>query len=340
MLNTKDKEQVKRIFAYAALNIFGFFILFELRAFISTFLGAIIFYVLFHGFMEKLVTKYKWKESLAAGFIILISFVIILIPVMGFSYLMYSKISVVMNDPTSLIGLINIADKKIFDLFGIHIVSSANLDSIKLGAGNLISNFVGQIFWIFGSIVIMYFILYYMLIQREKLTEEVNNYLPFNIENIKLFSHELELITLSNAIGVPLISIAQGTAAGLAYWFLGLNEPVFWGVITSLVAFIPFAGTGIVWLPASVFLIVTGNVWQGIVLAIYCVAVVVNIDTVARFKILKKFANVHPIVTVFGVILGLNLFGLPGLIFGPLMLSYLIISVKLYKKVYGVVGEK
>lgn len=338
MLDTKDKEQLKRIFAYAAINIFGLFILFELRSFISTFLGAIIFYVLFRSFMSKLVTKYNWNESLAAGFIILISFVSILIPITVLSYLMYSKISVVINDPSSLISLVNIIDKKIFEMFGVNIINTGNLDSIKLQAGNLISGFLGQIFWILGSIVIMYFILFFMLIKRERLTEEVNNYLPFNIENIQLFARDLELITLSNTIGVPIISVLQGTAAGFAYWFLGVNEPVFWGAITALVAFIPFAGTAIVWLPSSIFLVATNHVWQGIVLAIYCVAVVVNIDTILRFKILKKFANVHPMVTVFGVIIGLNLFGLPGLIFGPLMISYFIICVKLYKKIYKVEG--
>lgn len=336
MLDSINKEKLKRIFAYAALNIFGLLILFELRSFISTFLGAIIFYVLFRGFMSKLVKKYKWKESLAAGFIILISFVCILIPLMVLSYLLYSKISVVINDPSSLISLMNIIDKKIFDTFGVNLLSSTNLDSIKLQAGNLISGFLGQTFWILGSIIIMYFILFFMLTKRERLTEEVNNYLPFNIENIQLFARDLELITLSNTIGVPIISVLQGTAAGIGYWFLGLNDPVFWGAITSLVAFIPFAGTAIVWLPSSVFLVATGHVWQGFVLAIYCVAVVVNIDTVLRFKILKKFANVHPMVTVFGVIIGLNLFGLPGLIFGPLMISYFIICVKLYRKIYKV----
>ena len=339
MMDSINKEQLKRILAYVALNIFGLLILYELRAFISTFLGAIIFFVLFRGFMSKLVTKYKWNESLAAGLIILISFVSILIPVLVLSYLLYSKISVVINDPSSLISLVNIVDAKIFDTFGIHVVSSANIDSLKLQAGNLISGFVGRIFSILGSIVIMYFILFFMLIKRERLTEEVNNYLPFNIENIKLFARDLELITLSNTIGVPIISVLQGTAAGLGYWFLGLNDPVFWGAITALVAFIPFAGTAIVWLPSSVFLIASGNVWQGIVLAIYCVAVVVNIDTILRFKILKKFANVHPIVTVFGVIIGLNLFGLPGLIFGPLMISYFLICVKLYRKIYKIERE-
>jgi predicted PurR-regulated permease PerM len=331
-----NNEQLKRVLAYAGILLFSLFILFELRGFITTFLGAVIFYVIFKNLMSNLVNKRKWNPSLAASLIILISFFIILIPILTLSYLLYSKIVIVINDPQSLISLLDMFDKKVFALTGVEIFTSENMTALKAQAGNLIPSLLGQTFWIIGSIVMMYFVLYFMLVKSDKLSDEINTALPFNIENIQLFARELENITLSNAIGVPLIGLAQGTAAGLGYWALGLQEPVFWGAITALVAFIPFAGTAIVWLPSSIFLVASGNTWQGIVLAIYCVAVVVNIDTIARFKILKKFANVHPLITVFGVIIGMNLFGLPGLIFGPLMLSYLVISVKLYREIYKV----
>ena len=338
-MDKTNNEQLKRVLAYSGILLFGLFILFELRGFITTFLGAVIFYVIFKNLMSNLVNKRKWNPSLAASLIILISFFIILIPILTLSYLLYQKIVIVINDPQSLLGLLDMFDKKVFALTGVEIFTSENMTAIKTQAGNLIPSLLGQTFWIIGSIVMMYFVLYFMLVKSDKLSDEINTALPFNIENIQLFARELENITLSNAIGVPLIGLAQGTAAGLGYWALGLQEPVFWGAITALVAFIPFAGTAIVWLPSSIFLVASGNTWQGIVLAIYCVAVVVNIDTIARFKILKKFANVHPLITVFGVIIGMNLFGLPGLIFGPLMLSYLLISVKLYRKVYRVEEE-
>ncbi len=334
MMDTITNEQLKRILAYSALIIFGLFIVVELRQFITPFLGAVIFYVMFKNMMNDLVQKRKWKAPLAAALVMLLSFFIIIIPVIVLSYMLYSKIVIVINDPASLLSLLDLFDKKIFEFTGVEIFTSENMTAIKTNAGKLIPSMLGQTFWIVGSIVMMYFMLYFMLIKSDRLTTEVNAILPFEIENIQMFSRELEAITLSNAIGVPLISLAQGIAAGIGYWLLGVNEPIFWGAITAFVAFIPFVGTALIWVPTSIFLITMGYNWQGIILAIYCLAVVVNIDTVARFMIQKKFANVHPIVTVFGVIVGLNLFGLPGLIFGPLMLSYFIISIKLYRKVY------
>ena len=70
---------------------------------------------------------------------------------------------------------------------------------------------------------------------------------------------------------------------------------------------------------------------MGLGLAVYGGLVIINIDNIARFTLQKKFADVHPLITVFGVIVGLNLFGIPGLIFGPLMLSYFIIFIKMYR---------
>jgi len=77
-----------------------------------------------------------------------------------------------------------------------------------------------------------------------------------------------------------------------------------------------------------------GKQWQGIATLVYGIVVIGNIDNVMRFVIQKKFADVHPLITVFGVIIGLQLFGLPGLIFGPLMISYFLLGVKIYRKNY------
>jgi predicted PurR-regulated permease PerM len=172
--------------------------------------------------------------------------------------------------------------------------------------------------------------------QREKVTLEVNNYLPFDTTNIKILATELKSMTLSNVIGVPAIATIQGTAAGLGYWIFGLSEPVFWGVITAFVSLLPLMGSTLVWVPAGLFLLALGQTWQGVGLLLYGTLVIINIDNVTRFAIQKRFADVHPLITVFGVIIGLDLFGLPGIIFGPLMFSYFVIFIKMYRKVYKV----
>jgi predicted PurR-regulated permease PerM len=173
-----------------------------------------------------------------------------------------------------------------------------------------------------------------MLINIETLHSWSQKYLPFTSENTHVLYNELNNMTLSNAVAVPLIGIIQGSAAGLGYWFFGLSEPFFWAVITAFVSLLPLIGTTLIWAPASLFLLATSSLFNGLGLMIYGVLVIINIDNISRFVIQKRFADVHPLVTVFGVILGLNLFGLPGLIFGPLMISYFILFIKIYRNIY------
>jgi predicted PurR-regulated permease PerM len=331
-----DKVLIKRWMAFVALNLFGVFLIYQLRDFIAPFLGSVIFYVLFSDMMDNLTAKRKWKESRAALLIILLSFIIILIPILVLCYLLYAKISQVINDPASMVNVLHMFGENIKSVTGVEVFSEKNLEGIKVSAGNLIPSFLNQLMWTLGNIGIMYFILFYLLMQREKVTLEVNNYLPFDTTNIKILATELKSMTLSNVIGVPAIATIQGTAAGLGYWIFGLSEPVFWGVITAFVSLLPLMGSTLVWVPAGLFLLALGQTWQGVGLLLYGILVIINIDNVTRFAIQKRFADVHPLITVFGVIIGLDLFGLPGIIFGPLMFSYFVIFIKMYRKVYKV----
>jgi predicted PurR-regulated permease PerM len=329
-----NKLTVKKWLAFIAINLFGLIIIYLLRDFITPFFGAIIFYVLFKPFMDKLVDKYKWKENSAVLLIILLSFISVLIPIMSLTLLLYSKISVVLNDPSSLINLTHIIDTKIQNSLGFELFTDDNINEFKSKASNVIPSMLNELAWTLGNIAMMYFMLYYLLIERKKVTAEINTYLPFDKANIELLAHELKSMTHSTIIGVPAIGIIQGTAAGLGYWIFGLQEPFFWAVITAFVSILPLVGTTLIWAPAGLFLIAMGNTWPGIGLLIFGVLVIINIDNIARLMIQKKIADVHPVITIFGVIIGLGTFGLPGLVFGPLMLAYFVIFIKMYMKVY------
>jgi predicted PurR-regulated permease PerM len=329
-----DKFTTRKWISLLLLIVFGLLLLFLLSGFITSFLGAIIFYILFKPMMRNLTQKRGWKDVWAATLIILISFVIILIPVFTLSYLLYEKVAEVLNSHDSLFNSLRMLDAQMQSTFGVEVFTEKNLDSIKESAGKLIPSFLNQFIWTLGNIGIMYFILYYLLVQETEIIAEVKKMLPFNAESTTMLAEELEAMTLSNIIGVPAIGIIQGTAAGLGYWMFGLQEPIFWGVITSFVSLLPLIGSTLIWVPAGLFLIAMGQTWPGIGLLIYGIIIIINIDNVARFIIQKRFADVHPIITVFGVIIGLDIFGLPGLVFGPLMISYFVILIRMYRKFY------
>ncbi len=103
----------------------------------------------------------------------------------------------------------------------------------------------------------------------------------------------------------------------------------------GFLSFIPFVGSALVWFPAGIILASSGAYWQGIAILIYGIVVIINVDNVFRFILQKKIADIHPLVTVFGVIIGLKWFGIPGIIFGPLLISYFLIMIKIYRAEYG-----
>jgi predicted PurR-regulated permease PerM len=136
-------------------------------------------------------------------------------------------------------------------------------------------------------------------------------------------------------VGIPVLALAQGLIALLGYWVCGVEGAVLWGLLTGLATVIPVIGTMIVWVPICIYLFAIGKPEYGIGLALYCLIIVGLADNVIRFLFLKRFGDVHPLITVFGVILGLNIFGMVGLIFGPLLMSYFLLLIKIYQVEFG-----
>jgi predicted PurR-regulated permease PerM len=334
-VNDQPAYLSKKNLAFYALVAFGLLLIYVFHVFVTSFLGAVMFYVLFKGFMETLTTRYRWKRPVAAALIIILSFFIVLIPVFGASYMLYNKIMMMLNDPQSALGNLHALVEKLNSLTGTEILSEGNVAEIKTRVGSLIPTFLGQFAFTLGNIALMYFMLYYMLTESERMLYEVNRLLPFdNPQHTRILADELDSQTKSNAIAVPLVAAIQGAAAGIGYWLFEVPDPIFWAVVTAFLSILPLFGTTIVWVPASIMLVAAGNTWPGLALFAYGSLVVINIDNLARLMIQKKFADVHPVITVFGVLVGLDLFGLPGLIFGPLMLSYFVILVRMYRTVY------
>jgi predicted PurR-regulated permease PerM len=136
-------------------------------------------------------------------------------------------------------------------------------------------------------------------------------------------------------LGIPLVAIFQGIIALIGYLILGVPDPFFWFVITAIGSMIPFIGTAIGIIPVVILLIAQGDNWQAIAMLIYGFVVVGSTDNLIRLYILDRLAAVHPLITLFGVIVGVQLFGFIGLIFGPLLISLFLLILKIYKKEYG-----
>jgi predicted PurR-regulated permease PerM len=158
----------------------------------------------------------------------------------------------------------------------------------------------------------------------------VTTFIPLHPESITKLAKETKNMVRANAIGIPLISLVQGLFATAGYWIFGLSEFGLWGFLTGVFAFFPLVGTMLIWLPLVIYQFSQGATVQGGGLLIYSLLVTGNVDYLARITLMKKIGDVHPLITILGVIVGLGLFGFMGFIFGPLLLSYLILMIKIY----------
>lgn len=328
-----DKKINKTIFLVVII-VFGLLLLFSLREYFTAFLGSLMFYVLFKRWMAHLVEKKKWKKGRAAILIIFTSFFIILVPVSLFITLLYNKVAPIVMHPTAFVEKLQQIDSTVTTRFGVKLLSEKNIQDIQGTATTLLSGLLNQGLEIFASITMMYFFLYFLLINFKDTESKILVSLPFNRQKILMFGSELKAQTFSNAIGVPLIAVTQGVFGFIIYLITGLPEAAFWGILTGFSSVIPIIGTGIIWIPASVYMFMIGHTWQGIVMIAWCGLIMGSMDNVIRFMLAKKMADVHPVVTVLGIILGLKFLGITGLIFGPLIISYFLILLKIYYAEY------
>jgi predicted PurR-regulated permease PerM len=138
-------------------------------------------------------------------------------------------------------------------------------------------------------------------------------------------------------MGQIVVGIIQGILAGIGFLILGVPNPVLWGSLTALISIIPLLGAVLVWLPIDVYLFVNaflsnGEYWRAIALLLYGSLVVSTIDNFLKPKIVGDRANIHPLVILFGILGGIQLFGIPGILIGPLVLTLFDLVMEIYRK--------
>lgn len=339
-METKAEFKVNKHIFLVIILFFGLVLAFSLIQYFTAFLGSVIFYVLFKGWMDKLVNHKKWKKNRAAILIMVVSFFIILLPISLFFSMVLNKVAPVVSNPTVFVPYIQKLDTTIQNKFHVKILTADNIEKVKTVGAKIASGAVNQGLAIFTSIGMMYFFLFFMLTNFNRMEAAIVLYLPFQKSKIKMFGSELVAQTFSNAIGIPLIAVVQGLFAFAIYLIAGLPEAGFWALLTGFASIIPIIGTGIIWVPVCVYLFAMGDIWQGFAVLAWSTLIMGSMDNIIRFILAKKMADVHPVITILGIIIGLDYLGITGLIFGPLIISYFVILLKIYYTDYQHVIKK
>jgi len=326
---------IRQVFVLLLILLMGSLIFKEMAPYLSGVLGAVTIYVLLRGWMKKLVKKKGWNPSIAATLLMLLSFIGILLPVSGIVLMLGNKIGNAVQNSEDVIRAFKEQLGEWEARLGYDLTSQIDATAISSWISTQLQSFAGGTFNMFIAIGLMYFMLYYMLTNRKELKESLFDYIPIGDDNLKTIGEQANAMVRANAIGIPLVAIAQGIVALIGFLIFGVEDPFFWFVITTIGSMIPFIGTLIGILPVFILALSTGNNFQAWGILLYGIIVVGSTDNIFRMYVLKKLDNVHPLITFIGVVVGVPLFGFIGLIFGPLLISLFLIILRIYRKEYG-----
>lgn len=327
---TIDSNLLKQIFFIAIILFLGIVLARELWFFFSAFLGAITFYVLMRKRMFFLVEKRRWKSHVAAIVLMLLSFFMILVPIGLLGNILYSKISYVIAHSAELIQSLKIAAIGLEEKIGYKFLDPDSINRLGNFLAQLLPKILGVTFNSLTLVAAMYFILYFLLINGRRIETSLYEYIPLKDSNVELLGSELRTIISSSAIGIPLIALVQGVAALIGYLLIGVSEPLLWFVATTIASMIPIVGAAAIYVPLTIMLFVQGHTGKGIAMGLWGFGVVGLIDNVFRLLVNKRLGDIHPLITIFGVLIGVQLFGFIGLVFGPVLIALFILLLRIY----------
>lgn len=329
-MNINFNDRLRQLLLLLLIILLGYLLVTELYVFLPGLLGGITVYIISRTLYFRCVYEFKWKKGWTALLFILVCLVLISIPVYISAKLITPKINDMVHNQEKIVQAIKVFTDKVSAFTGFKLLTPDNTKAISLKISSFIPKILNSTANVATNILMMFFILYYLLVSGKEIEKYLNQIIPLKRHNVNQLASETKLMIRANAIGIPIICIVQGIFATLGYWIFGVEDWALWGFLTGIFAFFPLVGTMIIWVPMVVFMLASGNTWPAVGLGIYSLVVTGNVDYITRLGLLKKMGNVHPMVTVLGVIAGLNLFGFMGLIFGPLLVSYFIILVKIY----------
>jgi predicted PurR-regulated permease PerM len=322
----------KRQRAAALIFILGLGLAWALWPFLTGLMGALVLYVVFTPFYRAL-RRHGLRPGWAAGLVVLAALVLVVGPGISFIGLVANEAQGMTAQVLQSPLLARLRELRVgpYDI-GAQI---ENLGSQFVSwAGSSALSVVGTATRLGIQITISFFGLFYLLVAPDGAWRGIRPFIPFSSANAEILRVRFRDVTFSTLVGTGLTATVQGVLVGVAFWAAGLANAVFWGVVTIIVAILPVVGSGLIWGPGAAALALAGRPGPAIALALWGVFVVGNVDNVIRPFVFRRWARIHPFITVIGAFAGINWFGLLGLLIGPLAISYFFELIRMYRAEY------
>lgn len=230
-----------------------------------------------------------------------------------------------------------IQDKLGGDLLNFDLIGKIAQTAQEVGSNiiSVVSAIFNNIFMFFLGIIVFFFSLYYFYKDGDKILEKIMYITPLPKKHDKAIFKKFKEVSLAMLFGIFFTAIIQGTLAGIGYAIVGIENPILWATATALFSLVPLFGTAIIWVPASMFLIISGNLVGGVGLLLWGSLIVATVDNFVRPYLIEGRAPVHPLLTFLAVLGGVFAFGLKGIIYGPIILNLLLAFLHIYELEYA-----
>ncbi|MCC6928795.1 MAG: AI-2E family transporter [Gemmatimonadaceae bacterium] len=311
--------------------LLGIAIVYAVAPFASGLLGSAVLYVLCVPVYRRLARRLN--ADLAAAITLVGAIVVIAFPIGWIIFLAADQL------PDALRS----AQQSAF----FQRVSELRVGRIQIGneiakaSGSLIQWVSGQAFDLVGgaakatlNLVISFFALYYMLLSANRSWRVFRRVLPFSEDTADELRTRFYSVTHATLLGTALTALLQGTLIGIGFRVVGFPNAALWGVVTAFCSILPVLGSAMVWLPGTLVLALEQQYGMAAILFVIGAVFASNIDNVIRPIVFKRVSNIHPMITLVGAFAGVTIFGLLGILLGPLAIQYFFVLVRLYREEY------
>jgi len=334
-------------FLLVLVIILGLLVFQIFTPFITTILIAFILWQLFKPIFNYLNAKIK-RPALSSLISCFLVFLIIILPFLAIGSAFTKEAAEIyenvadsknitesqkqlLESTESYLERIGISKEKVKEY-----VASVDLeDTIKKAVGisaNFVQTAYQKISHFIFLLFVMFFILYYFFIDGDRFIKYAFHISPLKDKDEDLIMKRFMSMSKATLKGTLIIAIIQGTLGGITFWLLGINAALLWGVLMTLFAVIPLLGTAIIWLPASIWLIITGSWLKGLILILIGGVLISSIDNILRPKLVGKDTALHPLWIFLGTIGGIWKFGLIGFLIGPVVVTLFVAMLEIFER--------
>lgn len=339
-----DTHSIHRSFLLILVAFISALFLSMIRPFLMALLLAGIFSALAHPFYRRLCRWTGGRENLASAVTLLIIVLMVLLPLTGLIGVVTAQAIKVGQSATPWVQKHLAGPDALAEWFGhlpLYDQVAPYRETIFQKAGELVGSLsrffitglqaatMGTVNFIFSLFILLY-AMFFFLVDGHRLLEKILFYMPLEDADERRMLDRFTSVTRATIKGTAVIGVVQGGLAGVAFAVAGIPSAVFWGTVMTVLSIIPGIGTGLVWGPAALVLAAQGEWVAATGIALFCGLLVGSVDNFLRPRLVGKDTEMHDLMILFSTLGGIAMFGVIGVIIGPIVAALFVTVWEIY----------